>query len=222
MMEERILVVFPHPDDESFGTAGTIIQYRQQNVPVTYACGTLGEMGRNMGKPVFANRETLPDIRKQELHEACHIMGLEDLRLLGLRDKTVEFEDPDELAERMKRLIKDVQPTLVITHYPGYAVHPDHDALGAAVVAGASRISKEERPVVRCHAFSENTEADLGEPDVIWDVTDVYDQKINALKAHDSQTKQFASQVHQDHPENDEKLFKWLGYERYWTYDFAD
>ncbi|MCJ7986519.1 PIG-L family deacetylase [Priestia sp. OVL9] len=64
-MEERLLIVFPHPDDEAYGAAGMITQARQKGTPVTYACVTLGEMGRNMGRPLFANRETLPQIRKK-------------------------------------------------------------------------------------------------------------------------------------------------------------
>lgn len=64
-MEERLLIVFPHPDDEAYGAAGMITQARQKGTPVTYACITLGEMGRNMGRPLFANRETLPQIRKK-------------------------------------------------------------------------------------------------------------------------------------------------------------
>ena len=49
-MERHVLVVFPHPDDEAFAAGGTIRLLTDQGVPVTYACGTLGQMGRNMGK----------------------------------------------------------------------------------------------------------------------------------------------------------------------------
>jgi N-acetylglucosamine malate deacetylase 2 len=90
-MLEHLLVVFPHPDDEAFTCTGTILNHVEQGIPVTYICLTLGEMGRNMGNPIFANRETLPLIRKQELEEACKILGVHDLLQWGLRDKTVEF-----------------------------------------------------------------------------------------------------------------------------------
>ena len=93
-MERHVLAVYPHPDDETFGKAGTIALYTRAGTPVTLICGTLGQMGRNMGKPFFATRETLPIIREKELRDACSILGIKDLRLLGLRDKTVEFEDP--------------------------------------------------------------------------------------------------------------------------------
>src|SRR5690625_5373541 len=96
-MEKHVVIIYPHPDDESIGCAGTIRKYREQGVPVTYLCGTLGEMGRNMGSPIFANRETLPKLRVEELIEACKILDI-DLQLLGYRDKTIEYEDRQEVA----------------------------------------------------------------------------------------------------------------------------
>lgn len=50
--ERHVLVIFPHPDDEAFGVSGTISLHIDNGTPVTYACLTLGEMGRNMGNPL--------------------------------------------------------------------------------------------------------------------------------------------------------------------------
>ena len=47
--ESQVLVIFPHPDDETFSSAGTLARYIDNGVPVTYACLTLGQMGRNLG-----------------------------------------------------------------------------------------------------------------------------------------------------------------------------
>jgi len=187
-MERHILVVFPHPDDESFGVSGTLAMHAEQGVPITYACLTLGEMGRNMGIPPFANRETLPSIRKKELEDACRVIGIRDLRLLGFRDKTVEFEDEELLADRIHAIIAETNPSLIITFYPGYSVHPDHDACGAAVIRAVERIPIEKRPVVHCVAFAKNCEKEIGKPDIVRDVSAVIDKKIAAIKAHRSQT----------------------------------
>ncbi|RQN27000.1 bacillithiol biosynthesis deacetylase BshB2, partial [Paraburkholderia tropica] len=59
----HVLVIFPHPDDETFSSSGTIASYIEKGIPVTYACLTLGQMGRNLGNPPFATRESLPFIR---------------------------------------------------------------------------------------------------------------------------------------------------------------
>mgnify|MGYP002757892363 FL=1 len=95
--ERHVLVIFPHPDDETFSSAGTIASYIDAGVPVTYACLTLGQMGRNLGNPPFATRESLPNIRERELEDACRAIGITDLRKMGLRDKTVEFEPHDQM-----------------------------------------------------------------------------------------------------------------------------
>ena len=51
--ERHVLMIFPHPDDETFSSAGTIASYIENGVPVTYACLTLGQMGRNLGNPLL-------------------------------------------------------------------------------------------------------------------------------------------------------------------------
>ncbi|KAA0550095.1 bacillithiol biosynthesis deacetylase BshB2 [Bacillus sp. BGMRC 2118] len=221
-MKEHVLVVLPHPDDEAFGAAGIISLYTKKGVTVTYACGTLGEMGRNMGIPPFANRETLPLIRKKELEDACAAMGIQDLRLMGFRDKTIEFEDPEIVADSIYDILLEVKPSLVITHYPGFAVHPDHDAYGAAAILALSRLPKEERPLTYAMAFSKNCREVLGEPDVHINIEEVYKNKIEALKAHRSQTGYMTEGMEEKFKAKDPDIMHWLSKESFWTYHFND
>ena len=110
-------------------------------------------MGRNLGNPPFATRETLPHIRKKELIASAEAMGIKDLRMMGLRDKTIEFEDDEKMVQMMEELIKDTDPSLIITFYPNFAVHPDHDATGRAVVRAVRRMAEEQRPKIYAVAF---------------------------------------------------------------------
>ena len=216
--ERHVLVVFPHPDDEAFGVSGTISSYRDMGVPVTYACLTLGEMGRNLGNPPFANRETLPQIRKEELKNACEAMGLDDLRMMGLRDKTIEFEDDEKMVQLIADLIEETNPSLVISFYPGLGVHPDHDATARAVVRAVRRMPEMERPAIYTLAFANNTIEVLGEPDVIHDVTANADKKIATLNAHASQTVWMMKEMEAKLDALDPEALKWLHYERFYTY----
>ncbi|QSO54539.1 bacillithiol biosynthesis deacetylase BshB2 [Alicyclobacillus curvatus] len=187
-MERHVLVLFPHPDDETLAVGGAIAFHAKAGSPVTYACFTLGQMGRNMGKPFFANRETLPVIREQELKEACQALGITDLRMLGFRDKTLEFEDPELLTSIITGLIKELNPSLVITYYPGYCVHPDHEAVALATVEAIRRLPVADRPKLHCQAFSRDHYEALGERDVIMDTRGVWEERYLAIKAHKSQT----------------------------------
>ncbi|MEL4023935.1 bacillithiol biosynthesis deacetylase BshB2 [Lysinibacillus endophyticus] len=220
--QRQILVVFPHPDDEAFSSAGTIRLYRNAGVPVTYACLTLGEMGRNLGNPPFATRESLPEIRRKELKDACEVMGIEDLRMMGLRDKTVEFEDDEKMVKLVTDLIDELNPSLIITFYPGYAVHPDHEATARAVMEAVRRLKPENRPTVYACAFANNTVAEIGEPNVVIDVSSVKQEKVKALQAHASQTawmiEESTKRVEEGRPMSD----SWLHYEKFYQYHFED
>lgn len=187
-MHRHVVVVMPHPDDESLACGGTIALHTTAGTPVTYVCGTLGEMGRNMGKPAFATRESLPALRERELREACAALGIKDLRLLGIRDKTMEFIDPVELAARIGMIIAELNPSLVITYHPQHSVHPDHMAMGAATVRALAAMDPERRPELHVKAFGKGVEEALGKPDNVLDITSVIDKKFAAIRAHRSQT----------------------------------
>lgn len=218
--ERHVLVIFPHPDDEAFGVSGTISTYIKMGVPVTYACLTLGEMGRNLGNPPFAHRETLPQIRKQELLQAAASMGLTDLRMMGLRDKTIEFEDDEKMVTLVADLIEETNPSLVISFYPGLSVHPDHDASARAVVRAIRRMPDTERPTLYTIAFANNTAEILGEPDILHNVEAVAEKKIATMNAHASQTVWMMRDMEKRLAEKDPDALKWLHTERFYTYDW--
>ncbi|AGX06666.1 MULTISPECIES: bacillithiol biosynthesis deacetylase BshB2 [Bacillaceae] len=218
--ERHVLVIFPHPDDEAFGVSGTIASHVNSGTPVTYACLTLGQMGRNLGNPPFATRESLPLIRRKELKEAARVLGIQDLRMLGYRDKTIEFEDEKLLTDHLFSIVEEVNPSLVISFYPGYSVHPDHDATGAAVVRALERLPEQDRPKLHCVAFSNNCVDELGEADILNDVSAVVDQKLAAIKAHLSQTQLMAAQTEEKLKNKDPQATAWIQNERFWTYKF--
>lgn len=217
-MHRHLLVIMPHPDDETFAVGGTIALHAKEGVPVTYFCGTKGEMGRNMGKPAFATRESLPALREKELRDACQVLGITDLRFLGIRDKTTEFLDREELALRLKGMIEEVKPSLIITYHPLYSVHPDHMALGAATVRAVELMDPADRPPVHTRAFGKASAA-LGEADLAVDVSSVLDIKMEAVKAHRSQSENMLAKAAAD-PEFRERMERDRSVERYYIWKF--
>ncbi len=141
---KRLLFVFPHPDDESFGPGGTIARYGYEGVAVHYACATRGEVGPvipGLLKPF----EHLPDdqrlgaLREGELRCAAEKLGLTGLHLLGYRDSGMTGgadnhdprafinADPNQVTGQLVKLIRTIQPQVIVTFDPfgGYG-HPDH------------------------------------------------------------------------------------------------
>ncbi|WJP97671.1 bacillithiol biosynthesis deacetylase BshB2 [Macrococcus bovicus] len=218
MTESQVLVVFPHPDDEAFGVSGTLAQFVDAGVPVTYACLTLGQMGRNLGNPPFATRESLPFIREQELERAAEAIGIKDLRKMGYRDKTLEFEKTEDLANMVGALIDELKPSLIISFYPGHAVHPDHEATADAVIEAVRRLPENERPKLNLVAFSHDTFEVLGAPDVVVDITGYEERKMRVLEAHASQTGPMLKNLAADSQQAEEARDMWMKTERFYSY----
>jgi N-acetyl-1-D-myo-inositol-2-amino-2-deoxy-alpha-D-glucopyranoside deacetylase len=148
---ERILLVFAHPDDESFGQAATLAMLDDLGVPATLVSATRGEAGQ-ISDPDLATPENLGPVRERELRQAMAIVGVEDIRFLGYRDSgmdgTPENDDPRALtqapeAELVAHLIghiRDVRPTTVLTFGPdGVYGHPDHVRVHYATVAAVAQ-----------------------------------------------------------------------------------
>ncbi|HSF80871.1 MAG TPA: PIG-L family deacetylase [Anaerolineales bacterium] len=140
-MAKTLLAVYAHPDDEAFGTGGSLAQYARDGVRVTLVCATRGEVGE-ISDPSFATRETLGQVRESELRCAAETMGVAEVIFLDYRDSgmdgTPENEDPrafinapaDEVVAKLVGIIRRVQPDVVVTFEPngGYG-HPDHIAI---------------------------------------------------------------------------------------------
>lgn len=216
---KHILVILPHPDDESFATAGTIMHYKDLGYKVTYICLTMGEMGRNLGNPPIATRESLPKVRKKELEEAGRILGIDEIIFYGLRDKTVEFHDEHELATRMKETIELIEPEKIFTFYPGYSIHPDHDACGAIVCRAVSMIDEENRPKLYAMAISKEGINLLGKPTITYDVKKYSDRKMRALKAHKTQMEEVTAVIEHELKKGNKNTDAWFHNESYWAID---
>ena len=134
----RLLVAFAHPDDESFGPAGTIVHYATRGVAVHYICATRGEAG-HVDPELLEGYSSLAELRTQELECAAGHLGLAGVHLLDYHDSGMENapenQNPDSLyqaplenvVEEITRLIRQIRPQVVITFDPtGGYFHPDH------------------------------------------------------------------------------------------------
>lgn len=220
--ERHVLLVFPHPDDEAFTCAGAVRLQANMGVPVTYACLTLGEMGRNLGNPPFATRESLPEIRRVELQAASDAMGISDLRMLGFRDKTIEFEDDEKMVKLVQGLINELNPSLIFTFLPGFAVHPDHEATARAVVEAVRRLPKGERPNIWACGFANDTVEKNGEEHIKLDVSSVKMDKLAALRAHSSQTAWMMAETTKRVEDGQPMSESWLNVEKFYIISHPD
>jgi LmbE family N-acetylglucosaminyl deacetylase len=196
-VNRSILLAFAHPDDESFGLAGTIAKYSRRGVPVDLITATLGEKGTRLDVPAGV---PTGDAREKELRDAGRIMGLRDIYLLGYIDGELDRADPVEAARRVEEIIERVAPEVLITFGPdGITRHPDHIAAGRAAttafdtLAAAGRAPRKLYYVtIPAGAVPEGQGDDIvtrpdDEVTTEIDISDLVDLKIRAIAAHRSQ-----------------------------------
>src|SRR5438552_787443 len=80
-----LLFVSAHPDDESFGNAGTIARYSAAGVAVHYVCATRGECGTVASRHLSGHAD-IAALRSAELLCAARALGLAAIHFLGYRD----------------------------------------------------------------------------------------------------------------------------------------
>ncbi|GIV95679.1 MAG: GlcNAc-PI de-N-acetylase [Herpetosiphonaceae bacterium] len=143
----RMLIVYAHPDDESFGNAGTIARYTAEGVVVHYACATRGECGTVA--PAFLQGHTdIAALRSAELACAARTLGLAAVHHLNYRDSgmpgSADNQHPAALIQapqervigQITALMRLLRPQVVVTFgpYGGYG-HPDHIFIHNATVS---------------------------------------------------------------------------------------
>ncbi|MGH7705348.1 MAG: PIG-L deacetylase family protein [Candidatus Dormibacteria bacterium] len=119
---ERVLAVFPHPDDETVSCGGTLHRLTQLGKRVTLVALTRGERGYapNSG-PV-----ELGTLRAGELAAAARWLGVSRLIQLGLPDGDLSLRR-QELRHLLSTVIDTERPDLLITYdLAGLYGHPDH------------------------------------------------------------------------------------------------
>jgi N-acetylglucosamine malate deacetylase 1 len=178
--ELDVLAVFSHPDDAELSVSGTLLKMKSLGYRTGVIDMTRGEMG---------TRGT-PEIREREADNAASIMKL-DARL-NLNQPDGHIWPTEESRTALVRLIRTHKPkVLLTTHWDD--PHPDH-ANTCRIAREAARLATMARydeagnqspvpmPSVMHSIFSR-----LVTPSFIVDVSEFIDEKMAAIRAHESQ-----------------------------------
>ncbi len=194
--DKTILVVTPHPDDETFTSGGTLALLAKNGNNVQIVIYTKDNSGSN--DPTMT-RERLEKIRRAEEEEACKILGIpaENITWLGHDDGMLEYVDRRELTKQVAREIRKHRPDAVFTIDPGAPYeqwHKSDHRSGAVITADALRASAWRLyfPELERQGFKHYSVPVVffyysAQPNYTVDITSVAEQKSKAAAAHVSQ-----------------------------------
>lgn len=182
-MKLDILALAAHPDDTELGCSGTIASHIAQSYKVGVVDFTRGELG---------TRGT-PEIRDAEAKSSGKLLGLAVRENLGFRDGF--FKNDEEHQLKLIQAIRKYQPEILLVNAINDR-HPDHGraselASEAWFKAGLKMIETTDengpqdpwRPKVVYHYIQSR----FIQPDLIVDISDHWDAKMESIKAFKSQ-----------------------------------
>jgi N-acetylglucosamine malate deacetylase 2 len=123
----RILYIFPHPDDESFGPARAMAAERRQGHAVYLLTLTRGE-ATNMRHKFAWTLEQMGEARYREMQDVKTTLELADMRILDLPDGKLKELDPWSIEQVIREEILRVKPHVVVT-FPVHGISGFHDHL---------------------------------------------------------------------------------------------
>lgn len=192
----RALVIAAHPDDPDFGAGGTAALWTQDGWEFYYLVCTNGSKGSDDPE---MTPEMLVRLREPEQRDAAAILGVKDVFFLGYEDGELTYTR--DLLRDVVRYIRLLRPYAVFTHDPtvlyhneGFINHTDHRCTGLVVTDAVYPTARDrlnfpehEAEGLRPHKVKELYLWGSNQANFSVDITDVIDQKIQALLAHRSQ-----------------------------------
>lgn len=194
----RVLIIVAHPDDADVHAGGTLARWADEGLALHAVLVTSGDKGTD--DPTLA-RDRLIALRRAEQRRAADILGVQRVTFWDYEDGELAGAGP-RLAEEITRLIRRDRPDRVVTHdpyagaprYATYQLHPDHRAVGLAVL-DATYFRAPGPLYYPAHAAEGLLPHRVGEvwlimgdhPDEFVDITGTFDRKLEAVRAHASQ-----------------------------------
>lgn len=174
----KILVIAPHPDDESIGCGGTICLHKERGDRVFALFLTSGELGLKQLPCEEARR-----IREREANSAAEILGIDSATFLRLPDCHLG-ETISEASWALRRVLRDEAPQRIYLPHI-HESHPDHRAC-APIVRAALRTADVATPLLLAYeVWTPLRQYDDGE-----DITAFIARKLKAIRCYRSQTRQ--------------------------------
>jgi LmbE family N-acetylglucosaminyl deacetylase len=189
---KRAMVIFAHPDDAEIGAGATVALWAAHGCEITYVQCTTGSSGSN---DTEMTSEKIIGIRATEQRIAADAIGANDIVVLDHPDG--ELEAGRLFLGEIVHALRKYRPEVVFTHdqhrIQGFQ-HRDHRNVGITVQDAVYPYARDHlhfpeqlvngiEPYKVKHIFFWSTDI----PDVIVNVSDSVDTKINALSKHESQ-----------------------------------
>ena len=186
--KKRVLVVAPHPDDETLGVGGTIAKYSAQGDEV-FVLMVSGHL-----PPIYSRKAYEETV--SEAYSAFSVLGVKKSEFLEIPATMIGDQPLHEVNARISKVVNDFNPHIVLCPYPDR--HIDHRLVFDSVMVATRPVGvgKDIKIVAAYETLSEtHWNAPHIEPNFtpnwVVDISDHISKKLNALECYKSQISEF-------------------------------
>lgn len=186
---KKVLVVAPHPDDETLGCGGTLLKHHDKGDEIHWLIVT--HMFEEQGFSKFKIKK-----RDQEVKNVANLYRFHSTHKLKYPTSELEIIKLGKLIGGISEVVKKVQPEIIYVPYPG-DVHTDHEIVFNATIACTKSF---RYPFVKkVLAYETLSETDFGinpdhngfRPNLFVDISKYLDKKIEIMKVFESEIGDF-------------------------------
>jgi len=182
----KILIIAPHPDDEVLGCGGTILKHVKSGDEV-YLCIVTKAYTPDWSEEFLKERP-------KEIEESNRILGIKKTYFLDFPDAKLDTIPQKELQTAISKVVKEVNPEVVFLPHRGDA-HKDHRLVfEAGLFICRPGFNSSVKKILSYEALSETEWGkDIQEfiPHVYEDITNEIQTKIEAMRAHKSELREY-------------------------------
>ena len=185
-MSDKILVVAPHPDDETLGCGGSLLKHRKNGDKIYWLIVTNLQAGCGWPKDEVQKRQ-------KEIHQVSRMYGFNKVFKLDFPSKMLDSISNCELISRISEIIKKVEPSIV--YLPNHSdIHTDHKITFNAAMSCCKDFRMPFIKRILMYECMSETEFALAlkgfyfVPNFFIDITDYFQKKLEIFKKYDSET----------------------------------
>jgi LmbE family N-acetylglucosaminyl deacetylase len=174
----RVLVLSPHPDDETYGCGGALIEHRRLGHKVCVVILTDGSKGYKIKKD---GNIGVIEIRKKEALNAIKILDIDQLIFFDFEDKNIKLEQSE--IDKLRSVLINFNPNIIyLPHFNDN--HIDHYHTNVLLFLCNDLLKSRNITIMAYEIWS------LMRPNVYVNISDHFNKKVQAMSCYKSQQDQ--------------------------------
>ncbi len=191
-MNNKILIVAAHPDDEILGCGGTIARLVKEGYKASILILGEGVTSRDQKRDTKKRENELARI-KQDIIRANKIIGISDTHIFDLPDNRFDSVDMLDIVKIIEKVKNRIKPDIIFTHYKD-DLNIDHQITFQAVLTATRPDQKESVKEIYSFEIPSSTEWSFSvtfSPNVFYNIKNTLSLKIRAMLKYTSEIKKY-------------------------------